>query len=129
MKKCSFEDKRSGVRSQLGGGQTADIDKNCHSLHARCSSMEDIMPTMNVSLPVELADFIEQEVASGDYGTASEVVRESLRMLKREKAARDEKLAILRREVGIGLAQAKEGRLSKQSISDIAESLRNGSSK
>jgi antitoxin ParD1/3/4 len=91
--------------------------------------MEDIMPTMNVSLPVELADFVEQEVASGDYGTASEVVRESLRMLKREKAARDEKLTILRREVGIGLAQAKEGRLSKQSISDIAESLRNGSSK
>jgi antitoxin ParD1/3/4 len=129
MKKCSFEDKRSGTRSQLGGGQTADVDKNCHNLHVRCSSMEDIMPTMNVSLPAELADFVEQEVASGDYGTASEVVRESLRMLKREKAARDEKLTILRREVGIGLAQAKEGRLSKQSISDIAESLRNGSSK
>jgi len=90
--------------------------------------MEDSMPTMNVSLPAELVEFVEREVASGDYGTASEVVRESLRLLRREKAAHDEKLAILRREVGIGVEQAKDGRLSKQSISDIAESLRNGGS-
>jgi antitoxin ParD1/3/4 len=90
--------------------------------------MEDSMPTMNVSLPAELAEFVEREVASGDYGTASEVVRESLRLLKREKAVRDEKFAVLRREVGIGVEQAREGRLSKRSISDIAESLRNGPS-
>ena len=86
------------------------------------------MPTMNVSLPAELTEFVEQEVASGDYGTASEVVREGLRLLRREKAARDEKLSVLRREVGIGVEQAKDGRLSKQSILDIAEALRNGSS-
>ena len=86
------------------------------------------MPTMNVSLPAELAEFVEREVASGDYGTASEVVRESLRLLRREKAVRDEKFAVLRREVGIGVEQAREGRLSKRSISDIAESLRNGPS-
>jgi antitoxin ParD1/3/4 len=90
--------------------------------------MEDSMPAMNVSLPAELAEFVEREVASGDYGTASEVVRESLRLLKREKAVRDEKFAVLRREVGIGVEQAREGRLSKRSISDIAESLRNGPS-
>jgi antitoxin ParD1/3/4 len=82
------------------------------------------MPTMNVSLPAELAQFVEQEVASGGYGTASEVVRESLRLLRREKAIQDETLAMLRREVGIGVEQARDGRLSTRSISEIAESLR-----
>jgi antitoxin ParD1/3/4 len=87
--------------------------------------MEDRMPTMNVSLPAEFVEFVEQEVASGEYGTASEVVRDSLRLLQREKAAREEKLAVLRREVNLGVDQAREGRLSKRSISDIANSLRN----
>jgi antitoxin ParD1/3/4 len=87
--------------------------------------MEDSMPTMNVSLPAEFVEFVEQEVASGEYGTASEVVRDSLRLLRREKAAREEKIAVLRREVNLGVDQAREGRLSKRSISDIANSLRN----
>ena len=40
------------------------------------------MPTMNVSLTEEIADFVEGEVASGDYVSASEVVREALRIMK-----------------------------------------------
>ena len=82
------------------------------------------MPTMNVSLSAEFVKFVEGEIASGEYGTASEVMRDALRLLKREKALREEKLAILRREVGIGLQQAREGRLSTRSISEIAASLR-----
>jgi putative addiction module CopG family antidote len=45
------------------------------------------------------AAWVEHEVASGDYGTASEVVRDALR---RERAAQDAKLMIFRREVGGG---------------------------
>lgn len=82
------------------------------------------MPTMNVSLPAELADFVESEVASGEYGTASEVVGEALRALRRDKAAREARLAVLRREVGVGVAQAREGGFSKRSISDIAATSR-----
>lgn len=82
------------------------------------------MATMNVSLPAELAAFVEGEVASGDYGTASEVVREALRGLRRDKASREEKLVVLRREVGVGLAQAREGRLSGRSIAEIAAACR-----
>jgi antitoxin ParD1/3/4 len=78
------------------------------------------MATMNVSLSDEFVTFVEGEVASGDYGTASEVVRDALRLLRRERAAREEKLVILRREVGIGVAQAQSGRLSKRSVADIA---------
>lgn len=82
------------------------------------------MPTMNVSLSHEFIAFVEGEIASGEYGTASEVVRDALRLLRREKAARDEKLAILRREVGIGLAQADAGAFSPHTIDDIARSQR-----
>jgi antitoxin ParD1/3/4 len=38
--------------------------------------------TMNVSLPEQMEEFVRQKVAAGDYETASEVVREGLRLLK-----------------------------------------------
>ena len=82
------------------------------------------MSTMNVSLPAELAEFVEREVASGEYGTASEVVRDGLRLLRRAREAREEKLAVLRREVGIGVDQARAGRLSTRSATGIAAALR-----
>ncbi len=82
------------------------------------------MPTMNVSLSAELVAFVEEEVASGHYGTASEVVRDGLRRLLRDKATREEKAAILRREVGRGLEQAQAGRLSPRSVADIAAAVR-----
>jgi antitoxin ParD1/3/4 len=81
------------------------------------------MPTMNVSLPAEFVAFVEAEVAAGDYGTASEVVRDALRLLRREKAGREEKLAVLRREVGTGLTQANEGGLSHETVADILAEL------
>jgi antitoxin ParD1/3/4 len=81
------------------------------------------MATMNVSLSAEMAAFVNREVASGEYSSASEVVREALRLLRREKAAYDEKLAILRREIGLGLEDMRAGRLSKRSVMDIVTEL------
>lgn len=43
---------------------------------------------MNISLTPELAKFVEKEVESGLYQTASEVVRAGLRRLKEDQAAR-----------------------------------------
>ena len=43
---------------------------------------------MNISLTPELAKFVEREVESGLYQTASEVVRAGLRRLKYDQAAR-----------------------------------------
>jgi antitoxin ParD1/3/4 len=81
------------------------------------------MPTMNVSLTSEFLEFVEQEVARGDYASASEVVRDSLRLLRREKAADAEKLAILRREIQIGVDEADRGAFSERSVSDIARDV------
>ena len=40
---------------------------------------------MNVSLTEELASFVSEKVASGRYGSASEVVRTSLRLLEEQE--------------------------------------------
>jgi antitoxin ParD1/3/4 len=83
------------------------------------------MATMNVSLSQEFVDFVNREIASGEYGSASEVVRDALRMLRREKAARQEKLLILQREIGRGLDQARAGRFSDRTVAEIAAELDN----
>ena len=43
---------------------------------------------MNISLTPELAKFVESEVESGLYQTASEVVRAGLRRMKEDQAIR-----------------------------------------
>ena len=40
------------------------------------------MSTMNISLPDNLKDFVEEQVASRGYGTASEYIRELIRKEK-----------------------------------------------
>lgn len=88
------------------------------------------MATMNVSLPGDMVDFVENEVSSGGYASSSEVVREALRLLRHEKAQEAEKLAVLRREVGLGLNAVEAGHLSDKSVSDILEDvLREASTK
>ncbi len=81
------------------------------------------MPTMNVSLTDQLASFVESEVESGDYSSQSEVVREALRLLHREKAAEQEKLEILRRAVMVGLDDVRQGRFSTRTVDQIAEDV------
>lgn len=82
------------------------------------------MATMNVSLPPDMVDFVNGEVAAGDYTSSSEVVREALRLLKHDKELEREKLAILRREVNIGLADAAAGRFSTRTAREIAEEVK-----
>jgi antitoxin ParD1/3/4 len=51
------------------------------------------MATMTISLPEPMREFIETEVASGDYGSASELFREMVR--ERQKRKAQERLEIL----------------------------------
>ena len=82
------------------------------------------MATMNVSLPDEMVEFVERAVRGGGYASSSEVVREALRLLQHDKELEAEKLAILRREVGRGLADAAAGRFSDKTVFDIAAEVR-----
>lgn len=63
--------------------------------------------TMNVSLTPELEKFVESKVESGLYNNASEVVRESLRLLKEH----DEIRVKWREQIERGWLQAQRGEL------------------
>jgi antitoxin ParD1/3/4 len=82
------------------------------------------MPTLNVNLTEPLAKFVEREVAGGDYQSASELVRDALRLLKHEKATQSAKLIALKREIGRGIADADAGRWATRSLDDISRDIR-----
>ena len=64
---------------------------------------------MNVSLTPELERRISEKVESGLYTTASEVVREGLRLLFEADEAREQRLARLRADIQIGIDQLDRG--------------------
>ena len=67
---------------------------------------------MNVSLTPELERRIADRVESGLYTTASEVVREALRLLfERDAASQARRLDALRADIDAGLEQADRGEL------------------
>jgi antitoxin ParD1/3/4 len=67
---------------------------------------------MNVSLTPELEQYVNKKVESGLYQTASEVVREGLRLLKEKEELHQKKLEELRRDIQVGIDQADRGELS-----------------
>ena len=67
--------------------------------------------TINVSLTPEFAKFVEAEVASGRYQSASEVFREGLRLLQDCEERRKAALEEVRRKVREGLDAVKRGEL------------------
>jgi antitoxin ParD1/3/4 len=64
---------------------------------------------MNVSLTPELNNFVAGKVESGRYNSASEVVREALRLLEEHDRARSAQLAAFNQELGARLAALDSG--------------------
>ena len=64
---------------------------------------------MNVSLTTELAEFVKQQVSGGMYQTASEVIRDGLRILKQREQFRQIQIEELRKQVAIGIEQLERG--------------------
>ncbi|MGA1995911.1 MAG: type II toxin-antitoxin system ParD family antitoxin [Bryobacteraceae bacterium] len=64
---------------------------------------------MNVSLTPELEKFVAAKVESGRYNSASEVVREALRLLEEHDSARAVQLAEFNGELGRRLAALDRG--------------------
>ena len=78
------------------------------------------MTTINVSLGEDMVAFVNREVDSGNYSSASEVVREALRLLECERTLEFEKGALLKREVLLALAEAERGEFSDLTVDEIA---------
>ena len=64
---------------------------------------------MNVHLTPELERLVQNKVQSGRYNSASEVVREALRLMEQKDELRSIQLQELRNRVDKGLAQAERG--------------------
>lgn len=64
---------------------------------------------MNVSLTKELENFVSELVASGMYYSASEVVRDGLRLLKEQEALKKMRTEELRAEIMLGIEDLKAG--------------------
>ncbi len=80
---------------------------------------------MNVSLTPELEKIINFKVQSGLYNSASEVVREGIRLLQQRDELRQIKLEALRRDIEEGVKASEEGRVKdgREVMAEIKERL------
>ena len=68
---------------------------------------------MNVSLTPTLEELVHKKGATGRYNSASEVIREALRLLEERDEMRQMRLAALGREIGVGLDQLERGEVTE----------------
>jgi antitoxin ParD1/3/4 len=64
---------------------------------------------MNVTLPPELESFVRYKMANGPYRDVGEVICEALSALRERDEHYMQKLADLRREIDIGIAEIERG--------------------
>ena len=78
------------------------------------------MPTRNINLTDHFDQFVNAEVESGRYGSASEVVREGLRLMERREREERARLKWLRSAVKEGLDQIDQGEgVEFQTLSEL----------
>lgn len=75
--------------------------------------------SLNVSLPPELEHRVREHVASGLYGSASEVIREALRLFEAYQTVRVENLASLKADIAKGLADERARRVAVMNMAAI----------
>ncbi len=75
--------------------------------------------SLNVSLPVELENRVREHVASGMYGSASEVIREALRLFEAYQATQTSQLQALRADIQLGLVDVKAKRVGPLDVDAI----------
>lgn len=79
---------------------------------------------MNVNLTPHLEELVRSKVASGLYSSASEVVREALRLMDEQDRIREAKLEQLRSDIRQGLASGPSETWDAESVKRKARSLR-----
>ena len=82
---------------------------------------------MNVSLTPMLEELVQQKVASGLYNSASEVIREALRLREERDEIRKMRLGTLRKEISVGRDQLERGELREfddQSLNTLAADVK-----
>ncbi len=96
------------------------IDRIGHGAYPK----DDIVP-MNVHLTPELEQLVQSKVQSGRYNSASEVVREALRLMEHKDEIRAAQMQKLRSRIdqALGEADRGEGADGEQFMQNLIEDL------
>lgn len=78
---------------------------------------------MQLSLPPDLEDFVNSQVAAGRYETRGELIREALVFLRERDRIRELRLQDLRKEIQVGLDQLERGERSPLNMEDIKKEV------
>jgi antitoxin ParD1/3/4 len=79
---------------------------------------------MNVNLTLELEEMVRRKVASGMYNSASEVVREALRLMEQQDQVRAVRLEQLRADIRKGLDSGPGGPWDAEALKRQARARR-----
>jgi antitoxin ParD1/3/4 len=81
---------------------------------------------MPITLPPELEQFIQSQVASGKYASVDEVFLAGIKLLEERERLYQGRFEELRREVLVGVEEAEQGELldAETVISGLQEKLR-----
>lgn len=74
---------------------------------------------MNITLGNEFERRISKKIDTGLYTSASEVIREGLRLLFEKDLIRERQAELLKEEVSKGFMQLDSGKLGNSSVEDI----------
>ncbi len=72
--------------------------------------------TLHVSLPPQLEELVRRRVESGRYGSASEVVREALRLFEEHEKGSQSRFAAVRQAVRQGITEVERGQTAELDI-------------
>jgi antitoxin ParD1/3/4 len=75
--------------------------------------------SLNISLPAELENRVRDHVASGMYGSASEVIREALRLFEAYQTIQVASLTSLKSDIAQGMADVHAGRVVAMDVAAI----------
>jgi antitoxin ParD1/3/4 len=76
---------------------------------------------MNISLTSELEQYVTRKVRSGLYHSASEVIRDGLRLLKERDDLHQGRLTELRKKIDSGLEQLRRGEYTEYDENTLNE--------
>lgn len=84
---------------------------------------------MNISLTPKMDSWVAEKVATGMYGSSTEVINEGLRLLKRQEEQRQAMVDDLRQEVLVGVRQLDTGKAVSFDNLQLAEIKARGRAK
>ncbi len=73
---------------------------------------------LSIALPAPMADSVRQAVEAGEYASASEVIRDALRLWESRRQLREQDIERLRRRWDEGKASGVAGPLDMKAIID-----------